>query len=602
MAEAAAILLTFILPLKFGSISGVPEMPLTYWSDVFGVILGAWPAPLLPPLAGILLALTLCLTPARPFKSLPLRAFAALWGALAFISLLGFVNASTWDFAMHAVSHTFGLACYVASLCLLLENRPSFFKWIMGALVCAALLSALSGFNQYYSGFEATRQFAYEQEQKAGVSFLHGQFKSRLEESRVSADFTICNSYAGYIILTAPLVLALAWSFGGRIQPPGLSRIVLTLPPAALFLFLLYQTRSRAAILALGLAAFIVVFALPFSRWLRLGAAAALPLAAAAFVVMVKMGRGFASMEFRFDYFKAALKMMLEQPWCGTGWGDFFHDYMKIKLLANDEAPHSPHNFVLSFASQTGILGFVVSAAILALPLLIGAVVLRKKAEREGGMKPGVELALLFGYLAWALHSLSEVSFETPGSAGVAAAFAALLLSREGFNLSLPRLEFLTMESNPRWRAGWICFLALCIALLAGTLHYGRRMLLADMAFSRLHSLCDPRFMSREEWEAVSPDKAMASLKACTELAPESPFPWATAADFMMSKGYPADALLMLDEAIKRSPERASFHFKKYLILSRLPGGQAEAAANLERARELFPKNPEYIAAGNGSR
>ena len=81
------------------------------------------------------------------------------------------------------------------------------------------------------------------------------------------------------------------------------------------------------------------------------------------------------------------------------------------------------------------------------------------------------------------------------------------------------------------------------------------------------------------------------------EVSPKSPFPWAAGADYLIAIGRPDDAVPMLREAITRSPERASFHFKIFMIESRDPSSWDDAMKELQIARGLFPKNPEYIQA-----
>ena len=69
-------------------------------------------------------------------------------------------------------------------------------------------------------------------------------------------------------------------------------------------------------------------------------------------------------MEVRADYIARASEMMLANPLCGTGWGDFFHDYTKIKKIDSAEAPHTPHNFLLALGSQCGFPGFLIALAV----------------------------------------------------------------------------------------------------------------------------------------------------------------------------------------------------------------------------------------------
>lgn len=588
LAEACALLLTFILPLKLGTMSGVPEMPMAYWTDPVAIIISAWPPTLLAPLSGALLALCVAIAPWTGVRSLWLRVFALLWTALAGVSLLGFVNASVWDFPMHAASHTFGVAAYAVSLCLLLERRPQFASWLIGALTSSVALSALSGFYQYFSGFEATRQFAYEQELKSGVQFLKGQFKNRLEQTRVSADFTLCNIYAGYLLMAIPLAVRLVYEFASNVEPPKISRPLLTIPVLGALLFLFIATGSRAALLSAGVAAVVLAAALPFDKRFRYAIFALAPFLLAGFFVMVKLGRGFGSMAYRVDYYIAATKMMLAHPFAGTGWGDFFHEYLRMKLLANDEAPHTPHNFALHFGSQTGVLGFLLVCAILLLPVVAGVAASWRRAKAAGKFSPGLDEAMLFGFCAWAVHSLNDIDFETPGSVCIAIAFASILLCR---SFRGPKPE------TPSPMQGRLGFSLLALTTLVGALFYGRALLVSDIAYANLHTLTDFRFMSKEEIANSDPGKVMNALKTCIEVSPKSPFPWAAGADYLIATGRADDAVPMLREAIARSPERASFHYKIFLIESRDPSTLDDAMKELQAARSLFPKNPEYEKA-----
>ena len=46
-AEILAWFLTAVLPVKFASIVSVPEMPASYWFDIWSIRLTAWPVHLL---------------------------------------------------------------------------------------------------------------------------------------------------------------------------------------------------------------------------------------------------------------------------------------------------------------------------------------------------------------------------------------------------------------------------------------------------------------------------------------------------------------------------------------------------------------------------
>ena len=68
-------------------------------------------------------------------------------------------------------------------------------RCLIAAIITGLVFSVYSAFSQYLTGFDDTLKFIQEKEAKSGVSILEGQFGNRLKESRVSGDFSICNSY-----------------------------------------------------------------------------------------------------------------------------------------------------------------------------------------------------------------------------------------------------------------------------------------------------------------------------------------------------------------------------------------------------------------------
>ena len=263
LPRAFLLFLTAILPLKFASTAGVPEMPMIYWTEPVGILIGSWSVMLFPAFAAFALILCILLMPPPDMKNPLLRGYALLWALFAAASLSGWIHASTWDFAIQNTLHCFGLACYAMSLCLMLERDPKHFaRQLFIAILTGAAFSIYSALNQYWSGFEETRKFIEEKERATGQQIMTGQFASRLMESRVSGDFAVCNVYAGYLALVFPLILAVLYRFGGRVTPPWAARLILCGGGGALYLFLLKETGSRGGILALivGIAFTILAF------------------------------------------------------------------------------------------------------------------------------------------------------------------------------------------------------------------------------------------------------------------------------------------------------------------------------------------------------
>ena len=133
----------------------------------------------------------------------------------------------------------------------------------------------------------------------------------------------------------------------------------------------------------------------------------------------------------------------------------------------------------------------------------------------------------------------------------------------------------------------------LILPVLSVTLWQGGRLIKTERAFTALNNLCDFRFKTREEAASITPEQVNNALKKCIENSPRSPFPWATAADFMVPHGFTPQAEAYYKEAVKRSPERPSFYYRLYLIQFN-QGKFREAETNLKKARELFPKNNKY--------
>ena len=77
--KTCLIILTFLLPLKFGTTAGIPEMPMTYWTDPAGIIVAAWPVLLFSFFAAVTLALAILLTPRPEQPSAELQTYGWLW-------------------------------------------------------------------------------------------------------------------------------------------------------------------------------------------------------------------------------------------------------------------------------------------------------------------------------------------------------------------------------------------------------------------------------------------------------------------------------------------------------------------------------------------
>ena len=585
-ASVLAAVLTALLPVKFASIVSVPEMPASYWFDLPSILLTVWPVHLFSFCSSILLLLAL------PYRKFSMRCPSArLWItallALTVFSLCGWIHASCREYALQMISYAFGCCCYGAALYFLLEHDPSFRRVLLGAVCTGAFLSMLSGLYQYFYGFEALQQHVYEQNLRSGVPQISGQFLTRIKESRLQADFSVCNTYGGYLAFMLSIVCSALWFYArNHVRPEKLSSWVLSLPAAAVILFLIVQTGSRGAFFSLCAACTVLLFALPLKKKARIAAACIVLLLLAGLITAAALGRGFKSMTFRLDYDYAALRMMLSHPLFGTGWGDFFHDYQILKLLLDEEAPHTPHNMPLLFGSQAGIPAFLAACAVLFFPLFHAFRSVRTSCR---GRLP--VYALLFALAACAADSLLEITYEAPAFFGTFTALSLILFFETdpaGEDAGLP-------EKTPRlFRAAVPVF---CIAGLFSAL-FALYMIRAERSFSILQEHVDIRF-SREaafdkNYRQPPPEQIMEMLRKAADDGPDNPFVWATGCDYAISRGDLVLAERMIDEAIRRSPSRASFYLRRAQIRYFRTGDPAVCRDDLARVRALFPMNQKY--------
>lgn len=585
IAETLAVLFVFLLPLKFGSIIGIPDITMIYWRELFPLIISPWPSTLLPVFASVLLIVTLICVPKSP-RGTPSGVLALLWLAFAGAGTLGaFADGVIVNYPMHMIPYGFGLAATAMAFAILLDNRPALACKLCGATALALVFSLYSGLSQYFSGFEQTMERIQEMEAK-GMQF-HNNMKTRLSEQRISADFSACNAYAGYLLLSIPVLLAWLWRAGARVSPPMLSRCLFTIPAFLISVFVLVKTGSRGAVLSAGAALIFCALALQLPRRIRWGILALIPVGAGAFALMLALGRGAMSMIFRFDYFQAAFRMMAESPLIGKGWGGFFQHYLVLKLLENDEAPKSPHNLLLTPGSQAGVLAFLL---ILAIVLYAGWFCMRYfRARSFRDILPDGALmrtASVCGLVAWGIHSMMEVSYETPASMALAIVFGMIVCSGREENTADGTEE----GRHPRLWKTMTVSASVCVILCS--LITSDPLLRFELAYEHLTNLQDPRFSPLNV--AAAPDEVLRAASVCDRIAPRSPFQCKSLSTYFAMRQEWDLAEKYLEEALRRAPGMAALHYQRYRLLMRDPARAGEALKSLETARRLSPQNPQY--------
>jgi hypothetical protein len=295
-------------------------------------------------------------------------------------------------------------------------------------------------------------------------------------------------------------------------------------------------------------------------------------------------GRGFHSMRVRFDYVGTSFQMFLNHPWLGTGWGDFFYDHMLLKQTLSKEAPHTAHNILMDFMSQTGIFGFGACLAAILYPLVkIGKKIYHTSRQ---SVFMSVDSYVIFVLIAFFIHSLMDVNLQIPASMSMALVLmVAMTVPDDNNKTKAPKKD----SNKP------LAILVTGLLLVSGVVsaYGGFYLLRADYAYSRLSDLCSYWGKSKEQYFSISPDDVKRELEICVNLKPYSPFPWTMAANFMQSRGYLELAEEFYNKASDLSPQGAFIYYRLFL-LQKAQGREAEAQKNLEIARKLFPNNEDY--------
>lgn len=576
--------LTFLLPLKFGSLAVLPEATSFYPGDLFSWLIINWPAHSFGIFSGVALfaALVVFAPGMRPLRTSG-GATALLWSfGLVLVSLIGWINAATIDYAVGETIHLAGIGAYVLAIRLWLRNRPEERRWFCAALAAGACWLIYSGLSQYFVGFAETREFV-EKQIAEGIPISHVMV-AKINDDRVFATFVSCNVLAGYLLLLLPVTLYAVWRFAGHFEPVRLSRILLCGLVFSGLAAVLLLTRSRAAFLAALLTAGAFAMTLPKRRIYRCIPVVVLALAIVGGAIYIhRAGRGFGSMAERVDYLRSSVKMIAEKPLAGHGWGGFFYRHMELKTTGTDESAHDPHNLVMAFASQTGVIGGAVALAAVLLPLFwLGRRIFRRGGEEtpeEGA--DGFARAVFWGECAFLLHAHMDVDLQIPAS--MAAAGAMLVAA-------LPEAS---AQMAARGRRRWL--LVAAGMLLAAVAAMGNILWLrAEMAYDRLITLARPQ-SAQDRLRPVSDAEVVKALREAVVLRPGSPFPWEIAGDYFWSRRDGAMAEKCYREAARCTPDRPSL-YRRFFDLEMARGNRAAAAKHLRRMLELFPSNPKYQA------
>jgi hypothetical protein len=203
-------------------------------------------------------------------------------------------------------------------------------------------------------------------------SFAAKQFELKVINGEILTFFASPNTLAAMLVFTGIITAGLAIQrISSRDEHGWAGTILPTLIPV---LFVISLTHSKTALVTPVLAA-VLLFAIPRLRsWMLIhrrmifgGAIAAFGLAIIAVVGhgIYRHGLPTDSLNFRWRFWTGSMGVFQERPILGTGWANFGWSYLAHRLPEASEEIKDPHNFIVRFFCELGIVGGVLALLLL---------------------------------------------------------------------------------------------------------------------------------------------------------------------------------------------------------------------------------------------
>jgi tetratricopeptide (TPR) repeat protein len=136
--------------------------------------------------------------------------------------------------------------------------------------------------------------------------------------------------------------------------------------------FVLWHTHSRTAALTPILGVILILLLPRIEPWMSQRARVVFAAALILFFLGVAavVGHGLAhgnlvekSLTYRWYYWTGASRMLVKHPVLGVGWGNFGWFYPEVRVPAASEEVQDPHNFLVRFFAELGLVGGVLAVA-----------------------------------------------------------------------------------------------------------------------------------------------------------------------------------------------------------------------------------------------
>ena len=308
--------------------------------------------------------------------------------------------------------------------------------------------------------------------------FLARQFMTKIENGELFGFTSSSNSCAAMLVMLAGVSLGLViqrFADGGARAAGWAILIAAAIPLTGV---VLVWTLCKAA---LGTSLLTILILLLIWRCrsflarqskIAYGIGVALVLLAA--MSVVGFGLAFhrlpgASLNFRWRYWVASWQVFLDHPLIGVGWANFGTHYLRHRLPIAAEEIQDPHNFLLTFLTELGLIGAALAIAWLA--RLWWEMTRPNFGATDPSRKIGMGWIILLALAGMAINALSSVDYAQTGwyvayQLMVLALYALVFI----FGASVAAMKTLadpTLDDRP---APWILYAALA-AVAAFLIH-----------------------------------------------------------------------------------------------------------------------------------
>ncbi len=400
----------FVVIIKFGDPVVIKEtnLPPNGWQEV---LFGPWP----PAwgrwiLAGVGLV-SLGLIKWRGARFRWVLALPAAWLLWQFVAASQTVDATLTRFTLPHFVACAGLF-YLGYFGLNGARWPWPVVAGMGLAFCWTMRAAVE---QHFGGLEATRHYMYSVygAKWPEMAAKYPEFVKRISTGRVFATFVSPNALAGAILLFLPMTLVFVWQITPKVS--RLARMAFVGILGGCGLAILYWSGSKAGwLLAVVMVMMIVGHSRLPVKW-RVGLAAAFAVVAlAGFAVRYSryFEKGATSAAARFDYWRAAARIIEEHPLVGTGPGTFGRSYQELKD-PKSEMTWLCHDDYLEQGTDSGLAGMAAYVCFIFWSIYT---VYRYRFVNNWGKEPLIA-AISLGVIVLCLHGVVEYHLYLPALA-----------------------------------------------------------------------------------------------------------------------------------------------------------------------------------------